>query len=163
MSKIKTFMEFVSEKGVYVAVDYTRESSNRFINHFKAQGIPNLVRADKLHTTVIYSRKPFNFDEYKGNTSRPLDLVFTEFKPHVFETQSGKRALVMLIEDADELTDRHNHIMTKYDASYDFPDYIPHCTVSYDIGELDISKIIEYTGTLHTSNEYVEPLDVDWA
>ena len=54
----------------------------------------------------------------------------------IFKQQNGKNCLVTVLKSKD-LTAHHETIMDKYGATYDFDTYIPHITLSYDIGDLD--------------------------
>ena len=52
--------------------------------------------------------------------------------------------------------------MDEYKTTYDFPEYIPHITLTYDAGDFDPSS---YTGDLpeiEYASEYVEDLVLDW-
>ena len=60
----------------------------------------------------------------------PITAKFKEWK--IFDTAIGTtgKCLVMALE-SEELHEHHNMLRKKYGASYDFPEYIPHMTVSY--------------------------------
>jgi 2'-5' RNA ligase len=56
--------------------------------------------------------------------------------------------------------------MKKHDATYDFPEYKPHITLSYDIGDLDeknLPDIGKYVDEIGIDEEYGEDLDLNWA
>lgn len=72
---------------------------------------------------------------------------------------NGKRALVLVL-DSDYLHFRHNVGMA-LGATYDFPSYIPHITLSYDIKSLSFEKERIDLEVIR-SKEYVEELDLDW-
>lgn len=51
---------------------------------------------------------------------------------HIFEGKNGKNILVILL-DSEDATNRHQKLMKQHDATYYFPEYKPHITLSYDI------------------------------
>lgn len=84
----------------------------------------------------------------------------------VFNTQDNKRCLVIKLE-SEYLTNRHKELMKNYPSlTYDYPEYIPHITLSYDIGDFDISEIkLNESTTLpmffNIITEYKEDLQVN--
>jgi hypothetical protein len=66
----------------------------------------------------------------------------------------------------EELNARHKELMDEHDATYDFPEYKTHVTLSYDIGDMDETKlpdVIKTIGEMKIVKEYGEDLDLDWA
>ena len=66
------------------------------------------------------------------------------------------------------LSNRHNEIMKNNPkAVYDFPEYIPHITLSYDVEDFDVSKLdykslSDYLGgTIENGVEYTEDLNIE--
>ena len=144
--------------GSYVGVRFDKETKKAIKELMLELKVPNRISSDKLHSTIIYSRK--YVPELKANNdlypikAKGIDL-------HIFDTQDKKRALVMKL-DSRKLVDRHNEIMAEYQTTYDFPEYIPHITLSYDCGDFDPST---YTGKLPAvtiEEEYVQDLILDW-
>lgn len=72
--------------------------------------------------------------------------------------------LVLLIE-CEELHNRHEFLMKEHDASYDYPTYKPHITLSYDAGEVDLDKLTDLTSLkdLEITTEYGEDLKQNWS
>ncbi len=53
--------------------------------------------------------------------------------------------------------------MKLHDATYDFPEYIPHITLSYDLGDMPLPKLPDdMRKEFHLSLEYVEDLKMEW-
>jgi len=69
--------------------------------------------------------------------------------------------------DSDYLRDKHQTTLD-HGATYDFPEYIPHVTLSYNVGddlsEENLDKLTnKYGGTvLKISKEYMQDLDPNW-
>lgn len=144
--------------GTYVAAVLSKESKNKIKNLCVNLGLSNRVSSDKMHTTIIYSR--VHVPELEADQSI-YPAKATAIGLDVFEMRNGKRALVLKIK-SKKLTDRHNKIMDEYKTTYDFPEYIPHITLTYDAGDFDPSS---YTGDLpeiEYASEYVEDLVLDW-
>jgi hypothetical protein len=56
--------------------------------------------------------------------------------------------------------------MSDHKATYDFPKYEPHITLSYDIGDMDIKKLPNMFDTvpfINITTEYSEDLDLSWS
>ena len=146
------------EKGVYLAVKYTQSNAEDLMLYIKDNNIPSTLTRDDIHSTVIYSRKyadiSINDVEDLGN-AEPL-------KFHIFETQEDKRALVILLK-SEYLENRHKDLMKEHDLTFDYEKYSPHITLSYDIGDYDISKldIKDLPKHLTINTEYKEDLDLD--
>lgn len=155
---MKTFSQLVEEmKGSYVGVRYSEQSLKMLKDLQKMYKVPNPTPAKDMHTTVAFSRNKIDFPlENKVSQSVSRDVQF-----HVFMTGSGTRALVLKIK-SDYLKSRHD-LANELGASYDFPDYIPHITLSYDIGELKFTqKPFKLESELEIVSEYGEELDLNW-
>ncbi len=121
---------------LYVSVE-PDENTKRMLSHVALlHNIPNPYHPSKMHCTLIYSKKACKQPFIRNNA-----LYTAEFeKWHVFKTQDGKNCLVAKLRSAD-LLQRHRDLMTEMGASYDFDEYLPHITISYDIGDLDIAQL----------------------
>jgi 2'-5' RNA ligase len=92
--------------------------------------VPNHCPDASFHTTLIYSRKPTVLPKLQSHK-----LYKASFnKLEIFNTRDGKRCLVIRL-DSPELQTRHRQLMQDLDASYDFDQFLPHITLSYDVGE----------------------------
>ena len=151
--------EKTADKGVYLAAKFSQSDEDDLFIFIKDNNIPSTLTRDDFHSTIIYSRK---YADIPTNDVGE-DLGYAEpQKFHIFETQEGKRALVILLK-SEYLTNRFKELMDKYDLTYDFEEYLPHVTLSYDIGDFDISELnIEDLPKHFTINtEYKEDLDLD--
>ena len=147
-------------KGIYVAVKYKESAKKQIEDFITKNNIKNPVDVDKLHSTIIYSTKYDNIVELGDMMQVPVEI----FKFEVWKTQGGKSALVGKLF-APALIKRHLELMSNHDLTYDYPEYKPHITISYDVGDdfdvnmLDASDI----GKMYTAYEYKEDLELDWA
>lgn len=166
--KLEELVEEKQEKGTYAGVRFDTETKKTIHKYMSDNNLPNSVRPDKLHTTLLYSRKYLPNYKAAGKLEH-----FLSGKPIGFEvwptrpTDGSKPGRCLVLRyDSPELEKRHEQLMKEHDATYDFPDYKPHITLSYDIGDLDEKKfpdIKKYLKEITIVEEYREDLDLDWA
>lgn len=157
---MKTRQEFLNEekKGTYVGVRFSDKTKSDIKKYMAGMDIPNPINNDKLHTTLIYSRK--NLPKFKALGDLDKNIIGKFKKFEMWDTQDGNRALVMTY-DAPELTARNKEITDEHGATSDYDEYKVHLTLSYDLGDYD-SPLKDYTGVIEIVNEYYEPLDLDY-
>lgn len=144
-------------KGTYVAAKFDQKTLEQIKLFQETYGIPNPVLPEDLHCTIVYSRVKIPF-----MTSKESYKASEGAKTKVFETRDNKRALVLALVDADGLKQRHEY-GNILGATYDYPDYIPHVTVSYDIGMMEFPLDMPVDISFTVTKEYVEDLNLDWA
>lgn len=156
-------------KGTYAAVKFSPSTVEMIAKYIKDNDIPNGTPDAKLHCTLLYSRKHCPDYEPAGKISpawigTPTHLDVWESKGKLRD-EEPKRCLVLEF-DCDELQKRHKELMKEHDATYDFPQYKTHVTLSYDIGEMDEKELPDVKKAipkLEINDEYGEDLDLDWA
>ena len=133
--------------GTYAAVKFdhaTRKSVHRYC---AMANIPNMVRPDKLHTTLLYS--DVDLPDYEPVERYTFPLVAYPIGLNVWDTRSKdgniEKCLVVLL-DCPLLVERHEQLMEEHDAVYPHATYQPHLTLSYNIGELDIETLPFFDG-----------------
>lgn len=135
---MNNFLNYLNEKGTYAAVRF--EGTEEKVKYLKNTGIPNVN--EDLHCTILYSRK------YCPNY-KPLDMTdgyyYEEaiaYPDHldIFKDKEGKNCLVLILRSG-WIVKRHKDLMKEHNATYDFPEYNPHITLSYDIGDFDYKDI----------------------
>jgi Uncharacterized protein conserved in bacteria len=127
----------------------------------KANGFEATLSAADMHVTVLYSKQPV--DPMKmGETWVGNDKGELRIKP------GGPRALerfdggaVVLQFASWELQSRHDQ-MVREGASHDYPEYLPHVTISYGAEGLDLAAMPPYSGELRFGPEIFAPIDEDW-
>lgn len=127
-----------------------------------SDGLPNSTSKEDLHVTLIYSKKPIIMMSH-GRLANPIAVKVKSYS--IFTTDKAENCLVLEL-DAPEVVARHNQIMEETGASYDYPVYRPHVTLSYDVGpDFDISTLPEVSTlpTLHLIREYARRLNPNWA
>lgn len=148
------------EPGTYVGVRFSQDTIDDLVDFQKAHDIPKPLASDKFHTTLVYSRKKIEWDAQDDIADEDV----TAKGWHIFETRSEPptRCLVLLL-DSEYLQDRFNHAQC-LGATHDFPDYKPHITLSYDVGDdFDVDALPKPDFEIVMSEEYAEPLHSNWS
>jgi len=164
----KLINEEKEAKGTYAGVLLSQDDEDRIISIVKEMGIPNPIPRNDIHITLLYSRKVL--PNYKPADSLDIWSYPTEF--HIFNGQDGKDILVLKLNSPD-LVKRHKELMKEHGATYDFPEYIPHITLSYDLedymnNEKDRKQAINekfkslLPKEIYLTREYEEELNLDW-
>jgi len=157
--------EYGVDAGRYIGLHFNPESKDLIKRIANDETIPNAVPPEKLHTTITYSKdndvKDYSVD---GQLQKPICAKIDSFD--VFPSQEGKNCLVAKL-DCPDCIDKHNKTR-ELGASYDYDDYIPHITLSYDAGDVDMDKLEnltkKYRGMeIYADEEYDEPLKNNWA
>lgn len=164
----KTFAQLALEndtpkdnnKGVYCALELNTISKDAITDTVKQLDIPEAITSDEYHVTIAYSKKHFD----PGYTSRKEDIIgtITDFTYFPNSAKPGYKALVLLL-DCDEAVQLHDDTMDR-GASYDYPEYKPHITLSYDIADdydFDFEKFRDMK--VYFNRIYSEPLDIEWS
>lgn len=166
--RLHDIYEAKKHKGTYAGVHFDYDTKKRIEKYIKDNKIPNPVPLHKLHNTLIYSKKYLPKFEAQGRLDPPWIGEPTEFD--VFTAQpdeNGKRARCLVLKfECAQCTDRHHEIMDKHGATFDYDEYTPHITFSYDIGDMDIKDLpdpVEAIGDIKIVDEYQEDLNLNWA
>lgn len=151
--------------GTFVGVHLSKKSKDALAEAAAKMKVPNKLRRDKMHATLIYSRKYLPEFKAKGKFDEPLTA--TPDKLEIFPSQDGNSNVLVVRLDAPDLVKRHKEIMKEHGATYDFDEYKPHITLSYNVGDFDpdAHDIKEHMDdpTIEIVDEYQEDLDLDWA
>lgn len=128
------------------------------ISWAKAQGFSSVV--DDLHVTIVYSKKPVDWIQIGEAWGAEEDGTVTVNAggPRLVE-RLGEATVVLF--SSSILQWRHEDAI-RNGASHDFPDYQPHITISYEAGDLDISKMEPYKGKIVLGPEIFEEIDPDY-
>ncbi|HBO2606443.1 TPA: DUF1073 domain-containing protein [Pseudomonas aeruginosa] len=137
-------------------------NAGAIIDWAKAQGFDTTLPAEDLHVTVAYSKTQVDWMAVAQVwTNKPNgNLTSSAGGPRMVE-QFGDGAIVLLFNNT-ELTWRHQDILDA-GASWDFPEYQPHITFTYQPGSVDLDQVEPYRGVIELGPEIFEELKVDWA
>lgn len=155
--------------GTYAAVKYSVETRNKIAKFIKELDIPNPLATSKIHTTVLYSRKFLpNLKSEVTKFKTPLTATMKGYDVWKTRPEDGSDPTDCLVIklDSPELTTLHNVLMDLHKATYDFEEYTPHISLSYDIGDFQLSSLSSHMkafGKLEIVEFYSEELDLNWA
>jgi hypothetical protein len=163
--KIMSFLQYITEKGAlpgtYSAATFDKYSTEVIVKYMYDNKIVNALSPDKLHVTLMYSRKHcVDFNE-PDKLKEPLTVFVKGFDIWPTRGQKQMNALVARLESPGMIT-RHNNLMNKYDGSFDFTEYKPHFTLSYDVGDLDAMALPPLTEPLKLIAEFSNELNPNW-
>jgi hypothetical protein len=161
----KTHIE--KRNGTYAALKYEDGTIKIIGDLIELWNIPNPLKPEKLHTTIIYSRSPIPAGKQhnmnraemksKGWKFLPSHLGLLKSSPH-----SPITDVLVLFLKAPELVELHDSLKVN-GASHDFDGYDPHITLSYNLPESFDWKSLEIPPIyLVPSSLYFEPLNVNW-
>ena len=130
----------------------------------KRQGFASTLKPSDMHVTIIYSKEPVDWIKAGTEWSRNDDgkLTIPAGGPRVVEPLGPKGAVVLHFASND-LIWRHEDIMRRTGASWDWDDFQPHITITYEgAADVDFSKIAPFTGKIELGEEVFEAVVEDW-
>lgn len=146
-------------KGTYAAVHFDDNTKQAIKKYIEENNIPNAVPVNKLHTTLLYSRK--FLPDYVAAGKVHLVGQPTNFEN--WPTQDKQSNCLVLKYDCPDLVKRHKFLMKEHGATFDYDEFKPHVTLSYDIGDMDIKDLPKFEDDIVIVEEYSEDLDLNWA
>lgn len=131
-----TFAQYLNESmGTYACLKLSQESKDR-LHQFMKDTIQSPVDKEDYHCTVVYSHK----DVTQAIQSQQPKLPITA-KAIGYESFDGG-AYVLKIE-SKELNQLHKETRN-LGATYDYPQYNPHITLSYDNKPIEDQKVPDF-------------------
>lgn len=145
--------------GLYVAAYFDDETNQRIAKYLSDNNIPNPIKSPGFHTTIVYSKVPV--DNFEPNHSIDLNVDTKDSTIEGWDTPSGKRCLVWHYEST-YLQVRFAEAMDA-GATYDYDEYKPHISLSYDIGpDFDVTKLPVPDFPIYLMGEYSEPIELEY-
>lgn len=122
----------------------------------KEQGLENLEKAEDLHVTITYSRKPVDWMRVPAPWDGKLEVPAGG--PRIMDMFGPEDNKVVLLFKSNELEWRHESIKAA-GASHDWGDYQPHITIA--TMETMPADIVAYQGVIMLGPEIFEDLKED--
>ncbi len=123
------------------------KNADEFLRWARSQGFKEPQSAADLHVTIAYSQRPLDWMAIgEGWPFDAGDLKINAGGPRVVEKMGDSGAIALLFSST-MLAHRHMEII-EAGASWDYPEYQPHVTISWGDTGLDISKVEPYRGEL---------------
>lgn len=125
-------------QGTYVSVIFSKATQLAIQNFLTRHGIAQPVIGDDLHTTIIYSRKLIDWS-LASNINKSIELDNAHFE--VWKNYGEETYCLVLAYQSEWLQNRFR-LARELGATWDFPDYHPHVTLSYQVPEnFDITQL----------------------
>lgn len=138
-------------------------NGDEFLRWAKSQGFETTLDADDLHVTIAFSRTPVDWmkagEAWAGDKGGTLTVQ--PGGARIVEPFGDKGAVVLLF-NSSELSWRHEAIRRDAGASWDWPEYQPHVSITYAGSGVDLSKVEPYRGELRFGPEIFEEVVEDW-
>jgi hypothetical protein len=129
-----------NNNGTFVAVKFREDSKEALAKYASDSGIPNPLSPDEYHSTIVYSRNPLAVEK---QTVFDAHWIGKPIGFDVFQSSwddGSKTNCLVLKYLCVEMDTRHEYLKS-LGATHDFPTYNAHITLSYDIGDYDISTL----------------------
>lgn len=139
-------------------------NADDLIRWAKAQGFKTTQPASELHVTVAFSRKPVDWMAVGDDWSSDEDgrIRVKPGGPRTVEPLGDKGAVVLMFRN-DSLEWRHRRIHEEgTGAVWDWPEYQPHITITWDGRDLDLANVEPYTGPIVLGPEIFAEVVEDW-
>jgi len=142
--------EIAKKTGTYAGVKFSDKTLEKLSKYVSDNEIPN--PNNDWHCTLLFSKK--FLPDYE-----PIRYEKTlKGKPSGFEFFGENKDTLVLKFTCPELSNRHKELMDEHDATYDFDEYIPHVTLSYDAKDVSIEDLPRINFTIEIEKEYKEEL-----
>jgi 2'-5' RNA ligase len=142
------------EKTLYISRPLL--NSKEFIDWAKSQGFEKTLEPKELHVTIAFSKKPVDWSDIKELKNQ---IKISNGKRSV--EKLGDEGAVVLRFECAELKTRWKEILD-HGASWDFPDYNPHVTITYDGKDVNLENIKTFTGNLILGPENMHEVEEDY-
>jgi hypothetical protein len=154
-------------RGTYYGAHPTAETAESILDFLSDHKVPNPITEKLLHCTVIYSRvwcTAKALGDLDPHWEGDFD-AYNVWPTHPKENEEQTNCLTLSFV-CPEMHKRHQDLR-KEGATHDYPDFKPHLTLSYDVGDkydhLKESLVLpHYKGPLAFHHEYSEPLNLDF-
>lgn len=150
-------------RGTYYGARPTKKTAEAILDFLSDNRIVNPITEELLHCTVCYSRV-WCGEKHLGD----LDPHWNgQFEAHNVWSSAPKEDedtsnCLTLSFKCPEMHDRHHHLR-RNGATHDFPDFKPHLTLSYDVGqEFEVNELPHFDGPLAFHQEYSEPINLSF-
>jgi hypothetical protein len=124
----------------------------------KQQGFASMLPADDLHTTILYSKQPFDASDLEPDQEL---LVVPAGSDGRSLSRFGDGASVLRFNH-QALQDRHQE-MRDAGASSDYDEFRPHVTLTYQGDGVDHDAAEPYSGPLIFGPEEFAPVQENWS
>lgn len=135
-------------------------NAHAIIKHFKDQGFKTTLPEGDMHVTIAYSRTPVDWMKISEPWEDEIRIV--PGGARLMEAFGPNGEAKVLIFNSSHLAWRHEEIK-RSGATWDWPDYQPHVTISFDPEAPDLSSINPYIDEIILGPELFEEVKDNWS
>lgn len=125
----------------------------------RSQGISDTLAAADLHVTIAFSRAPVDWFDFREDYEPEITI---KGGARALELFGPKNDVIVLLFKSNLLHWRHREF-TEGGARWDWPDYEPHISITWNAAGVDVSKIDPYQGEIVLGPEHFEEVKEKWA
>ena len=145
-------------EGTYSKFHLSRKSQKDLAQWMEDNDIREPVAPGELHVSLVSARKkdmnPSYFQWVKQRPKKPNPIVLEP--PFKFNFRNLGSAVVLIVQSP--ILNQYFKDTFKFDHDYDFPDFIPHITVSYNADANKHLKNFRGTGSVTIRGKYMNGL-----
>ena len=136
-----------------------------------SQGIASALPAGDMHVTVAFSREPVDWSVLEPQqdaivvndaVAKANRVLYVKHAVHQFPSRDAANGALVLRFSSTALHDRWRYFRDA-GASWDYPEYQSHVTITYSVPEADVGSIEPYRGPLVFGPEEFAEVNDDWA
>ena len=128
------------------------------IKWYKDQGVKQVYEPSSMHVTIVYSKK--QVDWMKMGQPWDAKIEVPEGGPRLHEKFGEQQDVLVLLFKSHELDWRHKTAID-IGASYDFPEYQSHISITLEGADIDLKELKPYQGKIVLGPETYEEIDTD--
>ncbi len=150
-------------RGTYYGARPTKDTCEAVLDFMANHKIPNPLTEDLMHVTICFSRV-WCAVQALGDLDPHWQGNFEAYNVWPTTPKEGEEpsSCLTLGFACPEMHLRHQHLRRE-GATHDYPDFKPHLTLSYDVGnDYDTIHLPQYSGPLKFHHEYSEPLNLQY-
>jgi hypothetical protein len=153
------------EKGTFVGLRAAKDTARQLVQWCIKNEIPNPTKQETFHVTLLCSRKYLPDYVPAGQLEEPYLCIperFTIWKTST-TNQTGPQTNCLVVRlQSPKIVARHQFLLSEHRATNEHDIYIPHVTLSYDVGELNSSQLQIIDFELVFDCEYHNDLKINW-
>lgn len=140
--------------GLFIGLEVSEQDLENIKKFQEAIELSNPVKKEEIHSTLFATS-----DNFEYNLPTHLPLVIEHLTLGKIKTQSGVDCLVLYFE-SEILKNKHDFIKSHFKVNPYYGNFIPHVTLSYDCGDIDITglNLKKYIQSLTFVTEYTQDL-----
>ena len=144
---------------LYAARKVLPETAQKLVEWAHRNGFKSTLKPEDLHVTIAYSRDPVDPAQVEADENGKVLRVEGGWRR--IEPLGDKGAIVLKFGNG--ALERRWQQYRDAGASWDWPAYTAHITITYDGAGVDLSKVKRFVGPIELGPEYTTDLDPDAA